>query len=96
MKLAIDFPEKDYKFMRDTYKETGITFVPEAIKNECVKAVYNSTSYERKTGKWHCYRCSECKHVCTYFLRGSYMIDIEKRPNYCPNCGAKMEVDNVV
>lgn len=46
---------------------------------------------ERKTGKWHYYRCSECKCLCTYFLRGSYMIDIEKRPNYCPHCGAKME-----
>ena len=58
---------------------------------------WNKRAYEengRKTGKWHCYRCSECKHVCTYFLRGSYMIDIEKRPNYCPNCGAKMEVDD--
>ena len=49
---------------------------------------------ERKTGKWHYYRCSECKCLCTYFLKGSYMIDVEKRPNYCPNCGAKMEVDD--
>ena len=47
---------------------------------------------EHKTGKWHYNRCSECKCLCTYFLKGSYMIDIEKRPNYCPNCGAKMEI----
>lgn len=44
----------------------------------------------RKTGKWNYYRCSECKCLCTYFLSGDYVI--KKRPNYCPNCGAKMEM----
>ena len=48
---------------------------------------------ECKTGKWHCYRCSECKNLCTSFLDyGTFAIG--KRPNYCPNCGAKMEVEN--
>lgn len=32
-----------------------------------------------------CYRCSECQ-----FLRDAYLIDIG---NYCPNCGAKMDLE---
>lgn len=93
MKLAIDFPEKDYKFMRDTYKETGITFVPEAIKNECVKAVYNSTPYGQKTGKWIVWEDCEGK---TRTFTCSLCGDETRRwnaANYCGNCGAKMEVE---
>ena len=32
-----------------------------------------------------CYRCSECQ-----FLRDAYLLDIG---NYCPNCGAKMDLE---
>ena len=35
-------------------------------------------------GNWH---CSECKGICTE------MHSIEDSYNYCPNCGAKMEVE---
>lgn len=57
-------------------------------------AIVTQAAKESKSGKWHYNRCSECKQLYTYFLRGTYMIDIEKRPNYCPHCGAKMEVDD--
>jgi PHP family Zn ribbon phosphoesterase len=35
-------------------------------------------------GNWH---CSECRGICTK------MHSIEDAYNYCPNCGAKMEVE---
>ncbi len=35
-------------------------------------------------GNWH---CSECRGICTE------MHSIEDAYNYCPNCGAKMEVE---
>ena len=35
-------------------------------------------------GNWH---CSECRGICTE------MHSIEDSYNYCPNCGAKMEVE---
>ena len=41
MKIVIDFSEKDWQFLRNTYKEKGLYFVPSAVQNECVKAVYN-------------------------------------------------------
>ena len=54
MKLVIDIPEKDWRFVRNTYQETGCSFVPTEIKNECTKAVYKGTPYEEyKTGKWN-------------------------------------------
>lgn len=51
MKIMVDISEKDWKFMQKTYKETGLSFVPEAIKNECVKAVYNGTPLPKGHGR---------------------------------------------
>lgn len=61
-------------------------------------------SIEPKSGKWrdiateldasfkrHDFVCSECAHTANYFVGGSEdWWDMEK-PNYCPNCGAKMK-----
>ena len=106
MKLLIDFPKKDYKFIRDTYKETGLAFIPPAIKCECTEAVFNGTPYkERKTGKWvrqggihnmyTSYACSECRReIEMYYDFGNIPTDadvINEFP-YC-HCGVKMEVD---
>lgn len=97
MKLTVDIPEKDYKFIRDTYKETGLAFIPPAIKCECTEAVYNGTPYEeRKTGKWINHKdehqCSICGEVVVEEVHdgewGSQGIY-----EYCPYCGNKLEVD---
>lgn len=60
----------------------------------------SSATPRQKKGKWdfegaQMFRCTSCK---TMYLQGqleglrNYKYDPEF-PNYCPNCGAKMEVD---
>ncbi len=39
-------------------------------------------------GKWDGYVCSECNVCADYFISGDFYFD--EKPNFCPNCGAKM------
>ena len=63
-------------------------------------------SLEQKRGKWvdraseldaglgrHNFVCSECAHTAWYFVGGSEDWWDTRKPNYCPNCGARMESD---
>lgn len=45
-----------------------------------------------KHGWWDGYFCSECNVCADYFISGDFWFD--ERPNYCPNCGAKMDGKN--
>ena len=55
---------------------------------------------ERKTGKWFLrggqFRCSVCDSKALWLRKGStggWSHEYNSEPsNYCPNCGAKMEV----
>ena len=62
-------------------------------------------SQQSKTGKWideadkidaqfgkHTYKCSKCGKYAEYFISGTEVWWDRIKPNYCPNCGAKMEV----
>ena len=91
MKLVIDISEGDYDWIRRWAKDGTQVPVYDTLARYIANGKVLSEEQEHKTGKWHYYRCSECKCLCTYFLRGCYVIDVEKRPNYCPHCGAKME-----
>ena len=58
------------------------------IVEKCRDAVKRLPAHgeERKTGRWirrhsKMWECSECERGCRW------------RENYCPDCGAKMEVD---
>ena len=77
------------------------------LLTECYK-VLPSVKQEPKTGYWiddneneidaqygkHIYRCSECNKYANDFVGGiEDWWDLEK-PNYCPNCGAKMEKED--
>lgn len=44
-----------------------------------------------KRGKWCGYLCSECNEYADYFISGDFYFD--EKPNFCPNCGAKMIKD---
>ena len=52
---------------------------------------YGSTGYEPV------YRCSRCGHVTESYLRLDRPIMPEDAdfPNYCPHCGARMDLDEV-
>lgn len=45
-----------------------------------------------KHGKWDGYICSECNVCADYFISGDFYFD--KKPDYCPNCGADMRGEN--
>lgn len=64
-----------------------------------------SVAPKEKTGKWiedankidaqfgrHTYICSECGKYAEYFVSGTEVWWDRIKPNFCPNCGAKMEV----
>jgi rubrerythrin len=42
----------------------------------------------------HTYICSECGKYAEYFISGTEVWWDRIKPNFCPNCGAKMEVEN--
>lgn len=73
----------------------GGEFWDEAVLASDIKNAPTVDAVEVRHGYWipamHigdcCYRCSECQ-----FLRDAYLLDIG---NYCPNCGARMEGDDV-
>lgn len=44
-----------------------------------------------KHGKWDGYICSECNACADYFISGDFYFD--EKPNFCPNCGARMDGD---
>ena len=64
-----------------------------------------SVTPKKKTGKWiddankidaqfgrHTYICSECGKYAEHFISGTEVWWDRIKPNFCPNCGAKMEV----
>lgn len=55
---------------------------------------------EPKTGKWINYNWSDTNGTCRWGIKCSqcnkeykYGAEVWLSPNYCPNCGAKMEVE---
>ena len=44
-----------------------------------------------KHGRWDGYICSECNVCADYFISGDFYFD--EKPNFCPNCGARMIKD---
>lgn len=47
-----------------------------------------------KCGKWDGYICSECNVCADYFISGDFYFD--EKPNFCPNCGARMIKDGEI
>lgn len=77
------------------------------IKQWCIDLLERlpSAQPERKTGKWNAYyhginetpsftySCNQCGYSAPYGLYGGKYS--QKEWNFCPNCGAKMESEDV-
>lgn len=61
-------------------------------KPKCGKWIDIETEINKNFGK-HYFVCSECSRSASYFIGGSENWWNTEKPNYCPNCGARMEVE---
>lgn len=80
MKIVIDIPDDFKDYIEDVLMGVG------DASGILVDAVMNSTPLPK--GHWieheNCYECSNCGIIRAKGKTGLY--------NYCPNCGAEMEV----
>lgn len=88
--------------MQSTEPKYAFNFLNNALNPstewECVEDMLDSMEvYEAepvKHGKWCGYLCSECNEYADYFVSGDFYFD--EKPNFCPNCGARMIKDGDV
>lgn len=66
---------------------------PVAPKEKTGKWIEDANKIDAKFGR-HTYICSECGKYAEYFVSGTEVWWDRIKPNFCPNCGAKMEVEN--
>lgn len=88
-------------------KNNGVVAPHDVFIDACKLAI--SALQDRPIGHWidkadkieaqfsrHDYKCDRCGCLAHSFVGGSEdWYDIDK-PNYCHNCGAKMETQNIV
>ena len=68
--------------------------VPLDVVIQNIKDMPSADVVKRKKGKWINYKCSECGEpipISKVTLRGEVVWERDQKPNFCPNCGAKME-----
>jgi hypothetical protein len=88
-----------YKFIEDTDKKINDFF--EKAKSEADKQqTSNADVVEVRHGHWYIreyefFTCSECGHDywngCDYTEQAKERLKNGEHPNFCPNCGAKMD-----
>lgn len=71
------------------FKAVGTREIDKAPTVDAVPVVHGRCEQSVEKNEWygHIYTCKECEYLC--------MVDDgignEVAPNYCPNCGAKMD-----
>lgn len=98
MKLVLDISEGDYDWIRRWAKDGTQVPVYDTLARYIANGKVLSEEQEHKTGKWisqwfkgiQFYVCSECREEFSYDNETGVSMDSY---DYCPNCGAKMEVD---
>ena len=104
MKLIINIPEEDYKFIKSLRSLiVGGRGNCKTIQRNVIYAIRNGTLLDNaptgewkivdaENGKiWNCI-CTECGHDPREYINGSEDWWLRKPlPNFCPNCGVKMK-----
>jgi len=71
-------------------QEETLLGLPPVIPNEKTgKWIDEADKIDAQFGK-HTYKCSECGKYAEYFVSGTEVWWDRIKPNFCPNCGAKM------
>ena len=108
MKIVIDIPDEDYKFIKDLHFYNSGRRNGNTIERNVINGIKNGTPYEeRPTGHWESLgfvdmkyawcRCSNC-HKTTKIYKDSSndfccIADIRKKAVACLFCGADMRGD---
>ena len=79
--------ENEYPTASGDFDEYASHDVPNVLRNMPAADVQPV-----KHGRWDGYICSECNVCADYFISGDFYFD--EKPNFCPNCGARMDGDN--
>ena len=77
--------ENEYPTASGDFDEYASHDVPNVLRNMPFADVQPV-----KRGKWGGYICSECNVCADYFISGDFYFD--EKPNFCPNCGARMDL----
>ena len=103
MQITIDIDDKLYKTIKSdeygVYKGRIYDIIRNGILEDNIETMPSVTP-QQKMGKWlyfdgsmenyeptYFYKCSVCRHRSDWY----YKFEKTSTPNYCPNCGAKME-----
>ena len=80
----------EYKAAKDVFTKARFGDCISAIQSmiDVVGTVEAADVQPVKYGKWDGYICSECNVCADYFISGDFYFD--EKPNFCPNCGAKL------
>lgn len=91
LKVQIEFIKGQASDIREAYAKVAKEALALAEEYKKENEKMKRTLSPIKRGKWDGYICSEC-HVCAdYFISGDFYFDED--PNFCPNCGARMDGD---
>ena len=93
MKLIIDIPEEDYKFIKDLQFYHSGRRSGKTIERNVINGIRNGTPYEeRPQGEWIGGEIGHCS-ICGSEGCASDIWNGCKDGMYCPNCGADMRGD---
>lgn len=96
MKIVIDIPEEDYKFIKDLQFYNSGRRSGKTIERNVINGIKNGKPYEeRPIGHWKDHRwCSNCGCGIPTDVYGTSIT--EEEAHFCVECGARMEAGNEV
>jgi len=73
----------------------GNSIISADIKNEAVKALERQIPIKIKEEKWIATKC-KCGHIFSkHYGDGYHDIPFENKTKYCPDCGQKLDWENI-